>query len=511
MTACKDVYGILSQVSSRNVTSPLSDADATLLSQLDLLQFYTAEQFQKAQADVAALTQDQVAVSQESAERAALATQTQEERERTHSILFHLEGKSKQQAELDREAATEKSLASIDSDLARRQQEIGQLVAQKTLLDTITPVGDRYVAITGAGALALRNLGTALYRVSDTDFGTYWNQTLKITRDLEDLSSRGADYAARITQSLAGLDRPQTWAASIGLSKAQPDPAAGSAAFVNVYNQVLGLSPNAENRLMSSEILFYLPRPLTEELPTLTGLLKDVKNLGVDKESALGVASILLLGRRSDGTLATPSLQEYLRVTQSYETAALLSINYLPIPDQLTKFQSLRSLFAGWGYQPSEDVELSSAYLTVSELPVEGVSTKLAIITKGLGTYLEYPLVAASVLASLSTMEANETLNWLERAYEIVGRRAMPMTQAELITLAVRMLHGIRDELVGPLDATAAAVPRAPAAVGFYGPRFFFVPGVVMHHGYFSTYSGITGAHPGHVHGLAGGGGGLAG
>ena len=247
---------------------------------------------------------------------------------------------------------------------------------------------------------------------------------------------------------------------------------------------------------MSSEILFSLPRPLAEELPTLTPLLRDVKRLGVADDSALGIASILLLGRRADGTLATPYLQQYLQLTRSYQSAALLSIVNLPVPDLAARFQSLRAMFAGWGYHPSEDVELSSAYLTVSELPAEGISTKLAIIAKGLSTYLEYPLVAASVLASLSTLEANETLNLLEHAYEIVGRRAMPMTQPELICLAVRMLHGIRNELVGPLDTTAAAVPVAPRVPGYYGPRFFFVPIIVVHGAYYSTFSGVSGAHP---------------
>jgi hypothetical protein len=511
MTTCKDIYAFLSQVSARTVTASLSDADVALLSQLKLVQFFTPDQYQKAEADVQALGSDQAVFSQEVSRRAALAELVQDETRKTHSILFHFEGQQKQAQELQRETQAESSLKSVDGDLAQKQLQIGQLIAQRTLLDTLTPFGSGYVGLTGLGSLAFRDLGTALYRVSDTEFATYWDQAQKITHDLEDLSARGADYFGRISPNLADADKSHLWAISIGLSKAQPDAAAGSATFVSVYNQIYGLSPNPENRLMSSEVLFSLPRPLAEELPTLTPLLRDVRKLGVAADSALGVASILLLGRRGDGTLATPSFQQYLQLTQSYESAALLSIMNLPIPDQTAKFQSLRAMFAGWGYRPSEDVELSSAYLTVSELPVEGISTKLAIIAKGLSTYLEYPLVAASVLASLSTLEANETLNLLEHAYEIVGRRAMPMTQPELICLAVRMLHGIRDELVGPLDTTAAAIPTTPRVPGFYGPRFFFVPIIVVHGAYYSTFSGVSGAHPGHAHGFAGGGGGFSG
>ncbi len=66
------------------------------------------------------------------------------------------------------------------------------------------------------------------------------------------------------------------------------------------------------------------------------------------------------------------------------------------------------------------------------------------------------------------------------------------------------MVHGIRNELVGTLDATAAPTPAAASAPrpGFYGPRFFFMPVVIAHGGYYSTFSGVGGTHPGHVHGM---------
>ncbi len=510
MTSCKDIYAFLNQVGTRQVTSTLSDSDAALLAQLNLVQFLTADDYQKARANVTALAGDRAALGQEQSARAGLAAEVQEDDERTHSVLFHLEGAAKQQAAQQKEAQDQASLKTMDADLVRRQLEIGQLVAQQTLLDTLSPYGDRYVGLTNLGSASLRDLGFAMYRVSDADFGTYWNQALKIGRDLADLAARGADYFGRVSPSFPDADRTQLWAISIGLASAQPDPAQGAASFVGVYNQIANLSPNLENRLMSAEILSAISRPLADELPLLGPLLRDVKGLAIPDESALGIASIVLLGRRADGSLATAELQSYRRLTMSYEAAALLAIDNVPVDQLIAKFQSLRGLFAGWGYQPSEDVELSSAYLATSELPVDGISTKLAIIAKGLQTYLAYPLVAAAVLASLSTLEANETLNLLEKAYDIVGRRARPMTQSELICLALRMLHGIRNELVGPLDTTAAAAPTTTAARAgyYYGPRFFFVPIIVAHQTYFSTYSGVSGAHPGHVHGFVGGGGG---
>ncbi|MGA8664272.1 MAG: OmpH family outer membrane protein [Thermoplasmata archaeon] len=508
MTRCADIYAFLNQVNAKQVTSTLSAADASLLSQLDLIQILTADQFHQAQAAVQALGGERQAIAQEMGQRARMAQDSEAENRRTHSFLFHLEGKEKQDAELQRASSEAAQLQSTDRDLAQKQQEFAQLVAQQSLLDTLTTYGGGYVGLTSRGAVELRDLGLRLYRVSDSDFTDYWNRAQKINVELGRLAAGGAEYFARLSPALSGADRSLLWGISIGLSKAQPNAAQGSDAFVTTYRQIFGLSGNNENRLMSSEILFSLPRPIAQEYPGLVQVLGDVRHLNVPSESALGVASILLLGRREDGTIATPNLAQYLGLTRSYESAALLSIVNLPISDQAAKFQSLRSMFAGWGYQPSEDVELSSAYLTVSELPADGISTKLAIIAKGLSSYLQFPLVAASVLASVSTLEANETLNLLEHAYETVGPRAAPLSQAELICLAVRMVQGIRDELVAPLDATAALPPPPPRMPGVYGPRFFFVPIFVVHQAYFSTYSGIGGAHPGHAHGFGGGVGG---
>jgi len=508
MTQCADIYAFLNQVSAKQVTATLSAADASLLTQLGLIQILTSDQFHATQSAVQALGAERQTIAQEMGQRAQLAQESSEDRRKTHSFLFHLEGKEKQAAEVQRATAVDAQLRATDADLGRKQQEFAQLVAQQSLLDTLTAYGDGYVGLTSRGAVELRDLGLRLYRVSDSDFSAYWNQAQKINVDLMRLAEGGAEYFGRLMPALTGADRSLLWGISVGLAKAQPNAAQGSDAFVRTYRQVFGLSANNENRLMSSEILFSLPRPIAEEYPGLVQVLGDVRHLNVPNEAALGVASILLLGRREDGTIATPNLAQYLNLTRSYESAALLSIVNLPIGDQAAKFQSLRGMFAGWGYQPSEDVELSSAYLAVSELPADGISTKLAIIAKGLSSYLQFPLVAASVLASVSTLEANETLNLLEHAYEIVGPRAAPLSQAELICLAVRMVQGIRDELVAPLDATAALPPPPPRMPGVYGPGFFFVPIFVMHQAYFGTYSGIGGAHPGHAHGFGGFGGG---
>ena len=125
-----------------------------------------------------------------------------------------------------------------------------------------------------------------------------------------------------------------------------------------------------------------------------------------------------------------------------------------------------------------------------------------------MATYLQFPLVASAVLASIPVLEANETLHLLEQAYDVIGRRAMPLSQPELITLAVRMIHGIRNETLAKLDTTATVRP-APS-MGYRGPYGFYgVPMFVFYGAYFATFSAYGGFHPGHAHLGPGGFGGV--
>jgi hypothetical protein len=67
------------------------------------------------------------------------------------------------------------------------------------------------------------------------------------------------------------------------------------------------------------------------------------------------------------------------------------------------------------------------------------------------------------------------------------------------------MVHGIRNELVKELDPTAK-IANTPVQFT-YSPRGFFpmyYPLIIVHSSYYSTFSGLGGAHPAHVHGVGG-------
>ena len=505
MTACKDVYAFLGGLRNRSPTIPsIPEPDLATLQQLGVVKVVTADQYSQMTKDLAALDTDRQALAAEIDERNRLAAQLYEEQKRTHSILFHLEGKERRDAEAARIAADSGKARAEEADLAARQQRFDAVIAERSVMDTLVPYAGRYVGLTGFGALQWRDLGLRMYRASDLEFAAYWQQSQAVAKELTDIAGRTYDYVAHLASPLVNSDRAYLWSIGVGLAKVQPDVTQGTAAFVAAYASLASLANNDENRLMASEILTSLPRPVGDVLPWLARLDHDVRGLGVPKPASLGVASILLLGQRQDGTFATPQLQAFLSVTRSYESAALLAILNRPFQELVDKFNALRALFASWGYQPSEDVELAASYLTLSDLPADGIAAKLTILARGLGSYLEYPLVGAAILASIPVLEANETLNLLEEAYEIIGRRAMPMAQSEIICLAIRMIHGIRNETVSGLDATAAAA-RPPVGFSYLpGQRMFFMPLVVLHGSYYSTFGGFSGAHPGHVHAFGG-------
>jgi len=504
MTNCQEIYNFLLCVSRRAGVPAISDADLATLQQMNLIRQLTADEFAQLTQQAHELYDSQVALSAEQRQRQALAVQAQEDDRKTHSILFHLEGREKQEALLRREAGDQASLQATTADLASRIRAVDQMVVNQSLLGTMSAYGNGFVGLTSLGAAALRDLGVRLYRVADRPFDPYWQQSQAVTAQLTTIAGRSSQYIAGLVPRLGGVDRSYLWSIAVGLAKRDGDVATVGSTFLDAYTRLAPLTGNDENRLMSAEMISSLPRTPEQSLPLLTQLEHDVRKAGVPKESSLGVASILLLGQRADGTFATANLSTFLRVTKSYESAGLLAIVNRPFDELGQKFSQLRAMFGGWGFQPSEDVELASSYLAVSDLPVEGIGTKLAIITRGMATYLQYPLVASAILASIPVLEANDTLNLLEQGYGIIARTAGGLTQAELICLAVRMVHGIRAETITGVDTTATAAPAPSASYYAYGPRFFFVPIFVAHGAYFSTYSGLGGAHPGHAHFVGG-------
>jgi hypothetical protein len=508
MASCKDVAAFLGAVNARSVTAPLPDPDLATLQQVGLISLLTSDQLTAARQSASQLGAVQSTIAQETAQRQQESADLSARTQHTQSFLFRLEGSDKQAAEnqaIQQEAA---SLRGINADLTQRQQQFSALLAQQAIVESATPIGDRYVALTGPGRLALRDLGARMYRVSDTAFPDYWTEAQAIDGELTDVATRSATYVGTLATALPNVDRSYLWAVAIGVAKSGGDPTARISAYLSAFSAMAPLTGNVENQLMAAEIVSSLPPP--PGIALLPSLNQQVQKLGIPSASSLGVAAILLSGRRADGSLPLPQLAQFRPRTPSFEAAGLLAIINRPFADVSGRFDSFRQQFAAWGYSTSEDTELSAAYLAISDIPAETVAPKLSIISRGMSAYLRYPLVSASILASIPVLEANETLSLLEKAYEIMGARTGPMPPAELICLAVRMVHGIHVKSVDELDSTATPAPAVGGAGSAYPYRYFY-PGIwapvfLVHGMYYSTFSGVGGAHPAHIHSFGGGG-----
>ena len=501
MSRASEVLGFLDALAEGKTLPELPPAEVAHLRALGLVSFLDASEYAALGEEIRGIESARAAIERDGAERSRLAGVATEEFRATHSLLFHFHSAARRQDEEARAATDRAALQAEETALRADEERYAQLLARQSLYQALQPGAGGYLAITAAGSVALRDLTVRVYRVGPEEFSTYWSEAQQIDQELNAVADAAGALVTSLAGQLPGVDRSYLWAVAIGMAKRGGDPAARAATFEEAYRALRPLGGNEENRLMAAEILTVRERAPADSLPDLQALEAAVRSAGVPPEASLGVAAVLLLGQRQDGTFATANLPLFLKATPSYESAALLAVVNEPFADLASKFQAARAMFAGWGFAPSEDVALSAAYLTTSELPLEGVGPKLAIIVRGLAHYLQYPLAAAAILTSIPVMEANETLRLLESAYEQLGRRTGPLPPSELVCLAVRLIHGVRVTSVTALDPTAAAAPR----VG-YGPMVhpILVPLMVTQMFYYATFSGIGGAHPGHVHSFGG-------
>lgn len=513
---CSDVRTFFSRIAEKSVSMQIQSADLDFFSANGYLSRMTKEDYDRASAEVSNLGQMSEALQNEEVEEKGAEVTLEEEEKKTHSILFHLEGKEKKEAELQREESEKEAVSKEEEEIAQRESAITDLIQKKSMIDRMVQYGDEYLALTGTGVVTLNDLNIRNYRVSDNEFSDFIQENKSITDELRAITGRGSFYVSSIRTGFPKADLSQLWSVSIGLAKLQGDQNQINTWFILALGILQHLKSTLENKMMAAEIISSLkaypsqtagsdsdPQSLAKSLVSLD---KELRKSKVPKQLSAGVAATIMAGKRFDGTYPTDKFAEFKQITPSYESAAILSVMNVP-SDQLTnKFQSFRSLFSSWGYSTSEDSELASAYLAISNLGPDDVRTKMNIIIDSLKNYLEYPLVAAAILTSIPTLEANETLDLMEKASSLLATVATGLQRSELISLAVRMIHGIRNELVKELDPTAK-ITNTPVQFTYAShPNFFFLypPLIIVHSSYFSTYSGIGGFHPAHVHGVGG-------
>ena len=503
------------EVVSKSASMQIQQADMDFLTTNGYLTVMQKQEYDQAVAEVANLAQESEELQKETMEESSAEASLKKEEEKTHSIMFHLEGRVKKEAELEEVTKERDAMSKEEAVVAATSSKVNELIQKKSMVDRMVPYGASYVALTGQGMVTLNDLNFRNYRVSDNEFSDFVEESKATSDELRAIVERANFYISSLKTEFPKADPSQLWAVSIGLAKLQGDPNQISQRFLLASAVLLHLKSTLENKMMAAEILTTLRADTSQ--PTTNSDLQSLSEsfLGIEstirrqykvpKQLSAGVAATIMAGRRFDGTYPTDRYGVFSKATASCESAAVLSIANSPSDELANKFNLFKSIFGAWGYEASEDSELSSAFLAISDLGPDDVRTKMSIVVDGLKVYLEYPLVAAAILASIPTLEANEVLDLTEKAYSMLTTVALGLQRSELLSLAVRMVHGVRNELVKELDPTAK-IAKTPvqftySPVGFFALRY---PIIVVHSSYHATFGGMQGAHPAHPHGVGG-------
>ena len=513
---CNDVRTFFSQIAEKSISMQIQQIDMDFLCNSGYLSVMQKEDYDQASAEVSNLTQTNIDLANaENADRSAKTALDAEEK-KTHSIKFLFEGKENKEAEREKVESEKNVVSKIEADIAERDTKINELIQKKSIVDRMVPYDGKYLSLTGLGVITLNDLNVRNYRVSDSEFSSFMEESRETHGELLSIASRASFHVSSLRVEFPETDLSQLWSVSIGLAKLQGDEDQISQRFYQALEILQHFKSTTENKMMAAEIMTSFrtdptQSPTNSDLQNLSESLASLDHkirhdAKVPKQLSAGVAAIIMFRRRFDGTFPTDRFVEFSKMTSSYESAAILSVINVPSDQLAGKFQSFRSLFNSWGYTISEDTELASAYLSISDLGPDDVKTKLTIIIDALKNYLEYPLVAAAILTSIPTLEANETLDLMEKAYSLLGSFAAGLERSELISLSVRMIHGIKNQLVKEIDPTAK-IMTTPVQFTYVPSNIFFIyyaPLIIAHSSYYSTFSGIGGYHPAHVHGVGG-------
>src|SRR6266487_499501 len=524
---CSQARTFLAQLYDREEPiTPVPSADLEYLSVNGYVLKTTKEDYEKGVSDVARLSQmiTQVDTEKSRLEQAEATLQADEQKE--HSFQFHFEGEDAKDELRERIQEETAAVSGEAFELNQLEATVNELIQEKSVVDRMVAYDGGYVSLTGLGVLVYNDLSVRYYRVADREFADFIAEIKATYAELRSIADKATSYASWIRPQVPEIEdledsengdtgngveaRSLLWSTGVGLAKLQRDTAEISRRFSEALLALRTFDSTLPNRLMAAEIMAAMGTQDVQSLrPILKNLDQQLMHQGVPKEQSAGAAATIMAGRRFDGTYPVDRFAQFKHLTKSSEAASILAIMNVPIDGLSSKFQQFKSLFTSWGYMTSEDTEISSAFLGIGELNADEVEEKLKYIIEQLQNYLQYPIVAAAILASIPVFEAHEVLDLMEKAVTLLTGYATTyatgLERSELVAMAVRMIHGVRNEIVKEIDPTAK-ITGTPVQFT-YGPHplfFGYYPVIIAHGSYHSTFSGMGGFHPAHNHGVGG-------
>ncbi len=472
---------------------------------------YSKDDHDKLESEVAQLQTVRDRIDQEKSEVSGEFSVELTEEKKTESIRFHFEKGAEKEAERARLQAERDKLTQDQKNLKSDVDLFNSLLAKKALLSKMVSYKDVFVILTDRGVQTVKDLSVRMYRFSDQEFSAYESEMNETMKELTDIVISAKTYFGYLEGIMTDeSDRSVIMSTAMGLAKLSGDMKSIASRFMTTYNEMGSFTRNLENRLMAAQIITGSGKDISGEMEQFKEVFHEVHHkIKIPKESAAGVASMIYLAKRYDGTYPYENLQTFTGVTPSYEAAAVMATMDRPVQATVEKFKGMRAIFTGWGYTTSEDVELSSAYIAISDFQPNEIKDKVSAIIDTMRNYLEYPLVASTVIATVPVMESNETLDLLRKAFNILQRNLSGFENSELMAIAVNLIHGIRNELIRKVSSQAPTPAVASTPYHFYYmpyPMLFpmFLPMMMIQGSYYSTFSGIGGVHPAHIHSVGG-------
>jgi hypothetical protein len=524
---CSEVTAFLSQVSDREEPiTPIPSADLDFLSVGGYVLKTSKEDYDKEVIEVTRLSQLIAQVNTEKAEEEQSDLALRQDERKEHSFLFHFEGKEEKEELRERIQNESAVVSKEESELAGMEASVNQLIQEKSVTDRMVVYDGGYLSLTGPGVVVFNDLNVRNYRVADLEFRDFLTEIRATYTELRSIADKAASYVTLLKPEVPDLEDMDyseyggddqehpvvkapslLWSTAIGLAKLQGDTNQIGERFIQALNALKHFNCTTPNKLMAAEIMTATSSQDVQSLEfTLKDLDKQLRDQGVPKELSAGVAATIMAGRRFDGTYPVDRFSQFNRLTLSNEAASILAVANVPYDGLSSKFVGFRSLFTSWGYMKSEDTEIASAFLAIGELNVDELDEKLKYVVEQLRNYLEYPLVAAAILASIPVFESHEVLDLMEKAVTLLSGYETRLERSELVALAVRMIHGVRNELVKEIDPTAKTTetPVQFTYGAYSGFLIWYYPVIVAHSYYHSTFSGMGGFHPAHSHGVGG-------
>jgi hypothetical protein len=520
----------LNQISSREDPAnfpAVAEPDLASLAASGLIARTTKDEYDNDAAAVQKLSQLTLQLSEEKTEEQQQEGVLGQDQREERSIRARFEAKEKREALAQKVQAEATAVDKERSELAAMEARVNELIQTKSMVDRMVPYGGEYLSLTDMGVVVLHDLIVRNYRVAGEEFSDFLAEIKATYGELRSIADKSAFYTKMIlpkvpememevqavlttgvqSQTTGGVLAPSLiWTVAIGLAKLQGDPNQLGERFLESLEVLRRFKSTTANKLMAAEVMTAIAGQDVNGLESaLKDLDKQVRGKGVPDQVSAGVAATIMAGRRFDGTYPMDRFVQFQKLTKSSEAAALLAAINVNSDELGGKFQIFRDKFNAWGYMMSEDTEIASAFLALGELDAPEVEGKLQYIIEQLRNYLEYPLVAAAILASIAVFEAHEALDLMEKAVTLLSAYTRGLERSELVTLAVLMVHGVRNELVKQMDSTAK-IAATPVQFS-YTPHpgfFFFFPVVVAHSTYHATFSAMGGYHPAHSHGVGG-------